>query len=845
MLPANKFRRTAYFTLFFLLLGAFTVDAARFQLDRRERDRLKKETVHAIDVIQRYHYSQRSFSDIDSKEFIVNYMRDLDNTRVFFTAEEKKFLLDRFADNLKPTYLYVGDLYPAFEIFNVYYERVMGRIDWVQERLKEPFDLDTDLSYRPDRSKEDWPADKAAADDIWERRLKYELIAELLEEETLDNAIKKLERRYTRMKRFVNEIEIHNVQETFLTSLAKLYDPHSSFFSWDSAQEFNIQISNSLVGIGAQLRDVDGYCVIESLIPGGPAEMSGQIHPGDKVIEVTQDGGEPVDVVGMKLRHVVQMIRGEEGTEVRLTILPADSSTRKVVAIVREKIELTANLASSRLFTVPVSDERTARIGVIELPSFYGEGELGQGSLSTTGDVRELIEALKEIGIDGLILDFRSNGGGRLDEAVNLTGLFVPEAPVVMKRSFNQEVDTDWARNKKVSWDGPLAVLISRSSASASEIVAGALQNHGRALVIGDDKTHGKGTVQAPIDLRNFMNRFQIGAPLQVGTVKVTVQQFFLPNGESTQSRGVLSDITIPSINQFLLEGEADLENALAWDKINPVSFRPSESQRPYLGMVDPDFITSLRERSKERIATLEEFDFLQRNIAWFEERHERKEIPLNLEVRREDREQVEAMRESFQDERISLSERLAYPFEKVDLEVTQRRDLTHQQKLLETPLPSGELRINQFYQKVFYYSPEGSEDIKEVWVEYISYDRLTRHSTEIAAALSESTGLEITEEQTETLLTRFRNTDRTSSFQPVAVFEGVFGEKMDRETIEQTLPVFFRTLVELDPEILRDTPRLDIPLRESLRVLADWIELRDIPLIKPDIALKEIPDKS
>jgi len=224
---------------------------------------------------------------------------------------------------------------------------------------------------------------------LWEQRLTNELINELLEDEPLERALDKIARRYERMGKFLDEIEIHNVQETFITSLARLYDPHSNFFSWDSAQEFDIQISNSLIGIGAQLRDVDGYCVIERLMPGGPAEMSGKLHPGDKIVAVAQGDTEPVDVVGMKLRHIVQQIRGEAGTEVRLTVIPAHSAARKVISLTRERVELTANLARADIFELPGEGDEPRLFGVINLPSFYGEGAFGEGNISTSRDVEQ------------------------------------------------------------------------------------------------------------------------------------------------------------------------------------------------------------------------------------------------------------------------------------------------------------------------------------------------------------------------------------------------------------------------------------------------------------------------
>ncbi len=803
-----------------------SIYAGPLVLDSRQRDKLKRETVYAIDAMQRYHYKQKSFSDIDSEELIRQYIENLDGSKVFFLQEDVDFLVQRFAGTLKPTYLYVGDLFPAFEIFNVYKERVEDRLDWVENRIKEPFILDSDDTYLIDREDADWPANVAEADQLWDKRLTNELIMELLEDEPMDQALDKIAKRYERTEKFVNEIEIHNVQETFLTSLAQLYDPHSNFFSWDSAQEFDIQISNALVGIGAQLRDVDGYCVIERLIPGGPAEMTGSLHPGDKIIAVGQGDSEPVDVVDMKLRKIVQMIRGESGTEVRLTVIPAHSANRKIVSLVREKVELTANLASADLYEMPGASGETRKIGVIDLPSFYGEGAFGEGNLSTSGDVEELIDKLKLEHIDGLVLDLRNNGGGRLDEAVKLTGLFISKGPVVMKRSYNGEVEEDWDRDASVAWEGPLVVLVSRSSASASEIVAGALQSLGRAVVVGDESTHGKGTVQAPLPLRSIMRSVPFSSSLEVGTVKVTIQQFYLPNGDSTQNRGVLADISLPSVNMFMLEGEADLDHALSWDHIAPIVYQLPERQNPDFNLVSDSLLEDLSEKSAKRMDQLEEFDYLKSSIAWYKERHEKKIVSLNLEARRDEKAIVEDMSDHFEEERDQLSKELSYPVESIELAITREKEDAHQQKLASTPLPSGESRINKFYQKVFYYQENPEDKIHEIWVEYFDYEKALEHVGEIADVLSSAYGSELSADQVTEILTRLKNKDRRAEFNVLDPFEAVIGSSMDEDAMLAAMPAFFTKLVELDPDVLLERPKLDIPLREGLRIVRDWIDL-------------------
>ena len=819
-----------------LLLTAGLLTGGPIQLDKRTRDQLTKETVYAIDMIQRFHYKQKSFADIDSIELIKRNMEDWDGSKVFYLQEDVDFMVQRFADSLKPAYLYVGDLYPAFEIYNLYYARVRDRLDWVAQRLTQPFELNGDGTYLYDREEAAWPSSVEEANSIWDARLTNEIIMELLEDEQLERAIEKITRRYERMNKFLDEIEVHNVQENFLTSLASLYDPHSNFFSWDSAREFDIQISNALVGIGAQLRDLDGYCVIESLLPGGPAEMSGKLHPGDKIVAVAQGDNEPVDVVGMKLRKIVQMIRGELGTEVRLTVLPAHSAKRKVVPLVREKVELTANLASAELYELPGADDSVERIGVIKLPSFYGEGAFGQGGISTSRDVEELINKLKEQKVAGIVLDLRNNGGGRLDEAVNLTGLFISRGPVVMKRGYDGEIDQDWDRDTKVAWEGPLVVLVSRASASASEIVAGALQSLGRAIVVGDEATHGKGTVQTPIDLSRTMRALPFSSALEVGTVKLTIQQFFLPNGDSTQNRGVLADIALPSANMFMMEGEADLDNALSWDHIDPISYQLPERDNPSFALVQSNLVEELSQRSHLRQEKYQEFDFLKKNIAWLKERYELKTVSLNLEERRKEKEELEVMRDFFDRRRDELNKELAFEVTDVDLDITVEKELAHQKKLRETPLPDGLPRVGRFYQKVFYFQAPDDQEIHEIWVEYFDYDKAIPEAAAVADILSQSYGQVITADQATQILTRFKNNDRGSSFDVMEPFREILGEALDEEAMLAAMPAFFTKMVELDPDVLLDRPKLDVPLRESLRIVRDWIEL-NLPLSRPQVA--------
>lgn len=436
-----------------------------------------------------------------------------------------------------------------------------------------------------------------------------------------------------------------------------------------------MSMQNSFVGIGAMLQDDDGFCTIRELLPGGPAEQSRLLEPGDVIIGVAQGDGEMVDVIDMNLRRIVNMIKGEKGTVVRLKIRPAgsmDSSVRRVVSIVRDEVRLTANLASAELFQIP-AEGRTFAVGVIELPSFYGGS--GKQVSNPTSDVKELIGKLKEMGVEGLILDLRRNGGGLLDEAISLTGLFIPRGPVVQIRDYVGNINTRADKDPSTAWEGPLMVLVSRHSASASEIVAGALQNHRRALIVGDSSTHGKGTVQAVVET-NSRSIFPFARRSEPpGAAKITIQKFYLPNGESTQKTGVLSDIALPSINEHLPIGESDLENALIWDSIEPMDWDFSPGSPPRYVAVDDDLIAKLAALSKDRQEQLPEFGYLLRSIEHFRTIRQQEEFSLNLQKRKETRRSERDVQDAMKRELKELASHLSFESEPVILEVRRQQE--------------------------------------------------------------------------------------------------------------------------------------------------------------------------
>ncbi|PTY07649.1 tail-specific protease [Opitutaceae bacterium EW11] len=608
-----------------------------------------------VRLLEEWHYNREAVKVQNYAEVVPDFMTELDGQHLFFLAADKESFEKRY-----PTrWLYnnvagLGRLEPAYSIFSTYENRVESRVSWILNALKSDFDLNAPESFDVEREKAPWPADAAAADALWMKRLKFEIILELLNKNTVDGAKQVVRKRYERLLKNVDDFESSEVAEIFLSTIARLYDPHSTYFSAESYEDFGIQLSLQLVGIGAVLAVEDDYCVIKEIMPGGPADRSHLLRKDDKIIAVGTPDGETLEIFGMKLRRIVDQIRGPKGSKVRLIVQPAgaaDPSVRREIVLTRDLINLDSARAHAAVFDVPDSNGGTVPIGVISLPAFYGPSGTAEGEQnSASKDVAELIERLKRAGIQGLVLDLRDNGGGLVTEAVDLTGLFIKQGPVVQVKNYYGEVRVDSDENAGIAYAGPLAVLVSKFSASASEIVVGALQNYGRAVVVGDSSTHGKGSVQAPIELKELNPKLARSAE-KSGAAKLTVQKFYLPNGDSTQLKGVVPDIVLPSIDDYLPVGEKSLPHALGWDVIPSSAF----SGKP----LDARVIEPLRVGSQRRQAELPEFGYLKKSIEWFKERQEQRIFSLNLAQREKQRTADTEFRKSLQKERASLEKNL------------------------------------------------------------------------------------------------------------------------------------------------------------------------------------------
>ena len=604
-----------------------------------------------VQLLEQAHYNRDSVRSTDFAEVIPEFMADLDGQRLFFLASDKAGFGARYGKNVYWNLSGLGNIDAAYEIFTTYESRTAARINWIFTELDQNIELTGQDSYRFDRTKAEWPATAAAADALWHQRLKYELIAELMNKKTLPEAKQAVHKRYERMLKNLGEIEGNEIAELFLANVARLYDPHSTYFSAETFEDFGIQMKLELVGIGAVLSVEDDYCTVKEIVPGGPADLSKQLKPGDKILSVAQVDAEPVEVIGMKLRRIVERIRGSKGTKVTLTVQPADApdpSVRKLITITRDIVKLNDARAHAAVFQVPGPAGQPVPLGVISLPSFYGPADSDSANKpSATKDVAELIAQLKGAGIRGLVLDLRHNGGGYLTEAIDLAGLFISQGPVVQVKNSLGEIQVDRDTNRGIAYDGPLAVLVDRFSASASEIVTGALQNYGRAIVIGDSSTHGKGSVQSVWEMKNLVPQLA-RSPGKTGAVKLTIQKYYLPNGSSTQLKGVVPDIVLPSIDELLPIGEGALPHALAWDEIPTSQFEGRA--------LDAKIVQPLRAASAARQAKLEEFLYLRKSIDWFKMRQDQKLVSLNLEARRQQKAADDTFRKALEAEKLALA---------------------------------------------------------------------------------------------------------------------------------------------------------------------------------------------
>ena len=575
--------------------------------------------------LENEHFLRKPIDDEIARRWFSSFLEALDPMKVYFLQSDVDAFMQKreSLDDLVKK----GDVTFAYDVLTRFLQRVDQRLPLVERLIQGAQDFTKDETIVIDRDETKWAKNEAEAEDIWRRRIKYDLLVQKMEKTPSEEAKDKLLRRYRSLAKRWHQMTADELLETYLSSLTSSFDPHTSYMSPGTLENFEIGMRLQLDGIGAQLKGEDGYTTIVELTPGGAADKDGRLKSKDRVVGVGQGTeGEIVDVVDMNLNEVVKLIRGKRGTTVRLKVIPVGENVPKVYDITRAKIELKDAEARGEVIEHgKKADGSPYKVGVINLPSFYLDmagAQQGQAEFkSSTRDCKRLLEDFSKQGVDCVVLDLRSNGGGSLPEAIKLTGLFIDKGPVVQIKDSDKQVRPYDDVDPGVVWDGPLVVLTSKFSASASEILAGAIQDYHRGLIVGDKSTHGKGTVQTLLDVgRQLFPRFD-SSP-QLGAIKVTIQQFYRPSGDSTQLEGVLSDVELPSITSHLPIGESDLDHALTFDRVPRADFTGS-------GKVTDGMVAMLREASAKRVLANKDFVKLAGDIARYEKRKDEKTISL------------------------------------------------------------------------------------------------------------------------------------------------------------------------------------------------------------------------
>lgn len=640
-------RWTTAATFALTLIPATASDAP--QADSRAYESLiplashSKTSVSIVNELRNNHYyPRRKIDDSVSSQVFDKFLDRLDSDRAYFLASDVRALDEKYRFSLDEA-LKQGDLEPAFEIFNLFQERLIDRLEYVLEFVDhglDTLDFTVDESLEIDRENAPWPRDRDEMDELWRKRIKAWTLEMLLNDRTIDEIEETLAKRYRNRLRQLTQTKRETRSEeafqAYINAFTNTYDPHTEYFSPRNYAQFNINMSLSLEGIGAVLQPVEEYTSIVRLVPAGPADKSGALNPLDRIIGVGQGETDPIiDVVGMRLDEVVDLIRGPKGSIVRLQVIgPNDGEgDARIVQIIRNRVMLEEQAAQKKILEYEIGG-REHKIGVIDIPSFYADprtSRRGDGR-TTTRDVIRLIEELKAEGVEGIVVDLRNNGGGSLDEAKSLTGLFIESGPVVQVRNQGRRAQPFPDLDSRVDWNGPLAVLVNRLSASASEIFAGAIQAYQRGIIAGG-RTFGKGTVQTLLSL----NR---------GHLKITQAKYYLISGQSTQHQGVIPDIEMPEPYDVDQIGESALDDAMPWDRISPADYSTTHSVAPFVGQ--------LRAAHRERVAEDPDFEYVRALTAREAEFSSKTHISLNRETRERERAEDKEQRLAIENARLT-----------------------------------------------------------------------------------------------------------------------------------------------------------------------------------------------
>ena len=784
------------------------------QLTTVEKQQLQREARLVVDLLQNHHYSGRSFREIENKDMIARYLTELDPQADLFSADSVALIHRRFDRTFKSVYLFRGDLQPAFEIFDQFIAQARERLAWVQLRLDRNFDFSLEENYvdvenpTPHKTKQD-------ADRHWELLLKEWTIEELLRGRKPDDAIAEVKRRFVEIDRTIASYDSLAVREHFFDAVIRSYDPHSGYFSADSSREFALEMEKAVVGLGLDLRKEKGRCVVTSVQTGGAADLNSGIAPGDVIVALAEDDAPWIDLASLRLREIVNLMRGKEGAKLRIAYQPGGTEPRVETTLERTRIVLGSDRAHGAVSEVPSPTHPPRRIGWIDLPSFYAAGE-GSSVSSVAQDVRELLTQMSTAPLDGLVIDLRDNPGGALNEAAALSELFLPRGDMMLSRGVDGKLKEHPLREGKPLYLGPLVVLISSSSASASEVFAGAMKYHQRALIVGSSSTFGKGTMQNYIELTKMQNN----PANDWGTLRLTVERFYLPDGQSVQRTGIPSHITFPAFESSESNRhEADLPGALPVEIVPaPPGIAPSAIGN---GLITAQLLARLNETASRNFTELPEWKLIGDEQKLVKEHNPHEARSLVLEQRMNEWTKQQSALNEVRRNRRALSASAHYPTVAYEINAVQAALQRHETMLraVTNPVASTVPRLRQGTFRVE--TTQGR--LRKLPLDAINFLNFCGETAALATAFSAGSGYATQAADVEIFLRQIALLEHKTDKNILAAASQISGGTLDPEAARRGTESLLLRLAEIDGDLVSDRPALDVPLRESLRLAAEW----------------------
>jgi len=787
-------------------------------LNATERRQLEREARLVVDFMQNGHESGRLFRDLDNREILGTYMSGLDHDSEYLLKDDIEFFQSRFSRSLRSVYLFKGDLQPAFEIFDFFAKRVQERTTWAEQRLARGFSFIEDETTSTTNSS---PAtSNTEADQRWESKLKADVLAEILRGATEQEATATVAKRYAKIRRHIMTMDSLAVRERFFDGLLQAFDPHSGYFSADSTREFHLEMSGAVAGAGLELKKENSLCLVADIKPGGPADLTTDLRPGDVIESYAEPGATPTPTKEKRLREIVANIRGLAGTKISLTYHHPGETAARSCTLERSVVVSIEDRARGILYQVPTADGKTHNIGLIELPGFY-TNEDETGKTSATQDVIELLKQMRATGLDGLVIDLRNNGGGALTEARALSGLFIPKGLIMLSRGLGGKIIEHTATESTERYDGPLIVLTSERSASASEIFSGAMKFHRRALIVGSPATFGKGSVQNYIELAKTSAATPADADTW-GTLRLTQERYYQPNGRAVQCDGITADLVLPQQKSPDFRREVAMPHALPAETLTaPASAIPCPDIK---NSVTPELISRLNTLAQENIAHLPEWSLWQREEKLIESITATKSQSLQLEKRRAIYDSVETSLIALRNERRQLSNALAFLSHNIDIQSVQLALEAHRTHLLQADGQGTHSALHQIVNGGFLFETDQGKP-RLLWLEQFAFHRFLGDTEILATSYSNATGTGLTAAQMIQTLQSMDRLENITENDVVDCLAQQAPQKADPAVIRKGLEAMLLRMTELDGELRRHSPALDVQAREALRLTSAWAD--------------------